>query len=153
MTPPRRWSFGLRTMFLAVAIAAIPLGWVAYSINWIRERRFIVANSITSRAIERAAGIKDTARAPGRLWLLGEPGYSRIWICFGPEDDLKRTNTPEEFAKAEELSKWFPEARFVGPCIRTYTDLPSDKREWKCFPRIGSGAAAAHDGLVGRPTH
>lgn len=41
MNPPKhRWSrFGLRTMFVVVTAAAIALGWVVYSFNWIRQRR------------------------------------------------------------------------------------------------------------------
>ena len=38
--PLRRWfAFRLRTLFVLVAVLSIPLAWVAYSLNWIRERR------------------------------------------------------------------------------------------------------------------
>jgi hypothetical protein len=39
MTPSRRrWSFGLRTLFVGVTVLAVPLGWFAFQLNWIRER-------------------------------------------------------------------------------------------------------------------
>jgi hypothetical protein len=39
LTPPRRWfAFRLRTLLVVVVLLALPLAWVAYSLNWIRER-------------------------------------------------------------------------------------------------------------------
>jgi hypothetical protein len=34
----RRRSFSLRTLFVAVTVLAVPLGWVGYQLNWIRQR-------------------------------------------------------------------------------------------------------------------
>lgn len=40
--PRRRWTFSLRTLLVVVTLLAILLGWVGYSLNWIRERhRFL----------------------------------------------------------------------------------------------------------------
>src|SRR5262245_5344012 len=41
MTLPR---FSLRTLFVLTAAASIPMGWVAYQLNWIRQRHAVLAN-------------------------------------------------------------------------------------------------------------
>ena len=42
--PKRRWfRFSLRTLFVLVTIVGVAAGWVAYQLNWIRERhKFVV---------------------------------------------------------------------------------------------------------------
>lgn len=90
MTPRRRCSFGLRTLLLIVAIAAAPLAWVGYSLNWIRERHGFLHRGtdgpveITTLAIRYA---NNPPRAPGCLWLLGERGVTLIEL----PPDSKRT--------------------------------------------------------------
>ena len=37
-TTPRRIRFSLRSLFVLVVIVSIPCAWVAYSLNWIRQR-------------------------------------------------------------------------------------------------------------------
>ena len=42
--PKRRWlAFRLRTLFVLVAIASVPMAWVGYQLNWGRERRRVVS--------------------------------------------------------------------------------------------------------------
>ena len=37
--PKRRWfRFSLRTLLVVVFVVSIPLAWVAYQLNWVRER-------------------------------------------------------------------------------------------------------------------
>jgi hypothetical protein len=35
MTPPR---FGLRTLLIAVLVLSTPIAWIAYQLNWLRQR-------------------------------------------------------------------------------------------------------------------
>jgi len=41
MKPPQ---FSLRTLFVLVALASIPMCWVAYQLNWIRQRHEFYEN-------------------------------------------------------------------------------------------------------------
>ena len=43
--PKRRLRFSLRTMLVLVAILSVPMAWVAYCKNWIRERHAVLENS------------------------------------------------------------------------------------------------------------
>jgi hypothetical protein len=88
--PRRRWfRFGLRTMLVAVVALSIPLAWVGYSLNWIRQRH-------EALAARRVYDFSDSAAttAPGGLWLFGERGV--IGILCSPEDaELARRLFPE----------------------------------------------------------
>ncbi len=44
MTPPRRrwFAFSLRTLFVLFSLAAIPLGWLGYRLNWMQERHKVL---------------------------------------------------------------------------------------------------------------
>ena len=128
---PRRWfRFSLRTMFVLVTVLCV---WLGYSLNWIRQRREAIAHAHFEKV-----SIKTTApiRAPGLLWLFGEPGYDRIWFLFGPADP--RDNTPEEFVKAKQLAPLFPEARVVSAAIRTHTPVMPGDPDVVPFPPITS---------------
>lgn len=48
MTTPRRWSFGLRTLFVLVALVSVPLGWLGREWQLVRERK-VVADWIEQR--------------------------------------------------------------------------------------------------------
>lgn len=69
--PRRRWlAFRLRTLFVLIAVAAVPLAWVGYSLSWIRQRRHAHAVG----AVEQGNVLTWRAPpwAPGGLWLFGE---------------------------------------------------------------------------------
>jgi len=36
----------LRTLFVLVAIASVPMGWVAYQLNWIRQRHEFILSQV-----------------------------------------------------------------------------------------------------------
>ena len=68
--PKRRWfTFSLRTLFIVATVAGV---WLGYELNWIRQRRAIIADSAS--CIEYG----EARSAPGLLWLFGEPGYAEI---------------------------------------------------------------------------
>lgn len=89
----RRWfRFSLRTLLALVVVTSIPLAWVGYSLNWIRERGRIERDIIAAEF--------GFPTAPGGLWLFGETGFGTI-VCIG---------TPEDIENAKQL---FPEAEVI----------------------------------------
>ena len=77
---PRRrwWQFRLRTLLVAVVVLSIPLAWIGYSLNWIRERNIAIAKQdfwLRSMFGGDLSGYQEwirlhsNASAPGGLWL------------------------------------------------------------------------------------
>jgi hypothetical protein len=102
-TRRHRFQFGLGTIFVAVTILALLLVYQG-KVRWIRERRELLARK------EASALIWPEGRAPGFLWLLGEPAYLRVGLRL----DLPHPMTASE--EAEEtwrLKRLFPEAKDV----------------------------------------
>jgi hypothetical protein len=98
-TPPRRWfAIRLRTMFVLAAVLSVPLTWVGYSLNWIRERHRVL-NDVRSTAENG-----PDPQAPGLLWLFGERGRQDLWL---------RQKSPVDLRYAATL---FPEGR-IGRLI------------------------------------
>jgi len=88
---PKRWRFRfkLRTLLIAMAILMLPMAWVGYSLNWIRQRqRFPNREFLDSIAQDREdiVGIRRPV-APSWLWLFGEAGVDRIGI-MRPDSSL-----------------------------------------------------------------
>jgi hypothetical protein len=105
MTPSRRWfAFRLRTVFVVVVLLSLPLAWVAYSLNWIRERHFVLIHK-DGAAMEMKPGLwladkpNGPNSSPGGLWLFGEKGI--LMITLYPE---------EPDAEVDRVKKLFPEA-------------------------------------------
>ena len=91
---PRRWfQFRLRTLFIAVAVLAVSMARVGYSLDWIRQRKAHLVSP--NRGFTDQCLSPQTQRAPAGLWLFGEQGYIAI------------TATPDQEGKARRL---FPEA-------------------------------------------
>jgi hypothetical protein len=125
--PKRRWSFSLRTLFVAVAILGIAFSWIAYELKWIRDRHAFRAKQLWSAesghdvskedAAETIAGGWPSAyhsNAPGMLGLFGEYGLKWLYISV-PRHDVRgdddssysiSVNHPEVRA----ASRLFPEA-------------------------------------------
>jgi hypothetical protein len=92
---PRGWfAFRLRSLLTLVAVLSVALGWVGYSLNWIRQRH---------KAMDAYCvfPIWRPIRAPGGLGLLGETGKSTVPIIV---DDRA------EFAR---LTALFPESQGI----------------------------------------
>jgi hypothetical protein len=103
MKPPR---FGLRSLFLLIALLSVLAAWAAAQFNWIRQRHAV----LSSRKIYEAKQYVITGlpaplpnRAPWSLRLFGEAGQADFLVNL-PESDL-------QFQRIREL---FPEARVQG---------------------------------------
>lgn len=101
-TSPRRFRFGLRTLFVVVLIAAVPCGWVAYSLSWIRQRHELLGGG-NSRIMLRYVGMRPYPDAPWGLWLLGEEGVG--FILLRPEYRHIRERMQRMFPEAEVTSQ------------------------------------------------
>jgi len=105
--PRRRFIFSLRTVLLAVAVAAIPLAWVSWQLKWIRDRHAALESLSSFGTYEVVpywvpAPKPSTYRpAPPALQLFGEQGIANIFVW---RDD------PESNERAATLERLFPEA-------------------------------------------
>jgi len=116
-TRRRRFRFSLRTMIVAVTLAAVFIG---YHVNWIHERRAVAdarkstwCRSLYFSDIDRI--IKPRPCAPGLLWLFGECGVVSCTMFFGyePKEHFTYHNrdlTPLEEAEVSRIKRLFPEA-------------------------------------------
>ena len=109
----RRWfQFGLRSLFIAVALAAIVAVWVAGQLDWIRQRQEIIAEYPTG-------GTTPGFRAPGLLWLFGEPGIEEVYMRSRIKAERERLQRPfheqEEREEVERVRRLFPEAIIQFP--------------------------------------
>jgi hypothetical protein len=114
----RRYRFSLRTLFVVMTLFACLIGWIAYNLNWIRQRHNYL--SVTSVGIWRLPSWNS--KAPGTLWMFGEESFGSIGVYF--EDP--HAPTPQEEAEAIRLVEMFPECR-----VQIRTPIWSEGREWR----------------------
>src|SRR4051812_13513982 len=103
MKPPR---FGLRSLFVLVALASVFAAWATYQLKWIHERHAVLANRKIYEAKQRiivSYPFPPPNRAPWPLRLFGEEGRADFLI------DLSETDP--QFQRIREL---FPEAHVQG---------------------------------------
>ena len=94
--PKRRWfRFSLRTLFVLMMVIGICASWVAYQLNWIRQRHEFVS------ARHRGRLDMGLVKAPWSLRLFGE--RQADFVVNVPNDDI---------GLAREL---FPEAIAINP--------------------------------------
>jgi hypothetical protein len=122
-SPPnnRRWSFSLRTMFLAVLLLAIAIGWVT------SERRFVLQRKALAKEFRDRIGpvgyigphSNPEPTIPfWRRWMGDEPCHA-IDVPYGaPEYDFRRA---EQF---------FPEAKIYS------SPSPDELRRYFSPPRL-----------------
>lgn len=78
----RRFRYSLRTIFVAMAVVAI---FVAYHVNWIRQRReFLKIEDVW----DFSGGFRGRPPAPGLLWMFGEKGIQHLVIGQSSDADL-----------------------------------------------------------------
>jgi len=59
-------------LFVGLTIVVMPLPWVAYSLNWIRQRHEL----LVTRGIVPIGPMS----APSLLWMFGETGHEFVFI-------------------------------------------------------------------------
>jgi hypothetical protein len=85
----RPWyQFSLRTMFVLVFVVSIPLAWVGYSLDWIKQRHEAIASHLVYQPYMFSLKYlyQDRPMAPGWLWIFGEEGYDDLWSDASPND-------------------------------------------------------------------
>ena len=90
----RRWfQFRLRALLIAVAVVAVPMAWVGWQLDWIRERRWVLDGK--HNLVERYVRSDDTygglpVKAPGYLGFFGETGIAIIVCGEQSKEDINR---------------------------------------------------------------
>jgi hypothetical protein len=94
-----RPRFSLRTLLVLIALISIPLGWLAYQLNWIRERHKMLTQELPREYQEYREYNKTQPAilrpAPWPLRIFGEQGIVVIGV-------------PK--SQAERAAELFPEA-------------------------------------------
>lgn len=92
---PFKLRFSIRAILVVMTLLAL---WCGYSMNWIRQRREVMASGVVSPHSRGRA-----VSAPQLLGLFGEAGYARLKVNL-------QFNDPE-FSRTQSL---FPEAVLDG---------------------------------------
>jgi hypothetical protein len=90
---PRRFRFGLRTLFVLVAVASVFLAWLTVQLKWIQDRH--AALHLTLRM--------GAAPAPWSIRILGEQGVDRIGVQYLGDERA-------DGARVRAIQLLFPEA-------------------------------------------
>lgn len=96
--------FRLRTLLIAVAVLAMPMAWVSYQLNWIRQRREILSNPKVQETVTWLRRFGDPGPAPWPLGLFGEKRANMFSIRTGGPID------PETRRKIRRLFPEIPES-------------------------------------------
>jgi hypothetical protein len=112
--PRRRWfQFGIGTMLLLVTVVAT---FLAYHVNWIRQRRHFIAQEKESAQVRSVPVSYDSdpsqTRAPGFLWMLGEPGHWAMLVIA--EGESEATLTSHDYERLRIAKQLFPEAKITA---------------------------------------
>ena len=127
-----RPRFSLRTLFVLVTIIALPLGWVAYQLNWIRQRHAL--NDWAKRHDVKYIFFKDSEYQPSWvLWLFGEPAYAGMLIHLG---------TDESESEIEQLKRAIRNASFGLNAIKFLIHAPPLHHQRLAFTFSARAAAA-----------
>ncbi len=101
--------FRLRTLLIVIALLAIPMGWWAYQLNWIRQRHKFLESHPMHMTNATVGG--HSVEAPWQLRLFGE---STIGYIHAPKTDIP------------EATLLFPEA-IVNDRRSPFEPEPNDK--------------------------
>jgi hypothetical protein len=97
--------FSLRTVFVAIALLSIPMGWMAYQLNWIRQRHAALDSEEENKFPVFVGGFSLTPTpAPWQLRIFGEQGVGDILM-------VNANKWPE---LKQKLANLFPEAKIAN---------------------------------------
>ena len=80
-----------------VAIIGIPMSWVAYQLNWIRQRREYIRKTDTGVTAYSTPPL-GPFNPPWNLRIFGDQGYAEIGYTK-EQEELARSLFPEHFPK------------------------------------------------------
>jgi hypothetical protein len=128
----RRWfRFSLRGLLLVTVVAGLFSGWIAYQLNWVRQRNALTARHSemvavvsnrfpTTEEVEignRVAIGKPTCSTPGQLWLFGESAVPQITFhFFGTKGQTKPSES--EMNEVQLARGLFPEAEIEWRLVK-----------------------------------
>jgi hypothetical protein len=108
--PKRQWlRFSLRTLFVAITILGVFVGYVVHSLRWIRERNEWRHEWDVSPPTVYLH-MNEHKRAPWQLVPFGEYGHDTISFRFCPWDEPEPEITDEQKAHYRRAKLLFPEA-------------------------------------------
>src|SRR5262249_3062167 len=96
----KRPRFSLRTLMIGIAVLSIPIGWSAYQLNWIRQRREFLTRPGVDWYIP---SISEWRYIPWHLKLFGEQSAGPLGSLCEP----RYLDVPPELV--DEGRKLFPE--------------------------------------------
>lgn len=112
-----RFRFNLRSLFIVLTMAGC-FCWLSYQLNWIKQRHAVLGTGVRGPLCYDVdyLSLTASARAPGILWLFGEPGCSMLIVKFnGPNKNGRLTlGQEEEFQRIKQL---FPEATDIRSLV------------------------------------
>lgn len=126
---PCRWfAVRRRTLFVVVLIVALPLGWGAHSLSWIRQRHAIRHGRHNFEyPLGGIPGAMEPS-PPSGLWLFGETGYELIIFDHLPDDTMT----------VADLHKAYPEAWVLEQIMENKKDHSGYNSTWKQHRPAGS---------------
>jgi hypothetical protein len=86
----KRPRYSLRTLFVLVAIASVPMGWAGCQLNWIRQQHGFLRRAAVC---EDSSILNDSAcpiKAPWELRLFDEPPVKVIVVPNAMTDEASR---------------------------------------------------------------
>ncbi|HZZ26918.1 MAG TPA: hypothetical protein VFE46_02830 [Pirellulales bacterium] len=98
----KRPRFSLRTLFVLIALISLPMAWVAYQRNWIRQRHVFLAGE-DHLAFGYKFNGEDVAVIPMSLRIFGE---SPIYSINVKKDDFAEIK--QLFPEAKVFDDWEP---------------------------------------------
>lgn len=88
-------------MFAVLTVFAV---WLAYEVNWLRQRREVIGHSAATKS--------NGMHAPGMLWVFGEPAYSRLIVTWITDRNAAESETIESDL-LRHAQRLFPEAESI----------------------------------------
>jgi hypothetical protein len=109
-SPTRRFRFSVRTLFVAVTVLGV---WIGYQCNWIRERRAAAMRTESPELhcvpTDEDEGLYTLPRPrPFVLWLFRQPTYASVSVLF--EQRPGGVLDAEQLQEFRRLIALFPEA-------------------------------------------
>jgi len=121
----RRWlASSLRMLFVVVTVFGCLLGWLAYDLNWIRERHALLTRhdamlDVLKRRLAAAENVQigdrfsvghPTSTAPAQLCILGEAAITDIDFAFFAVNG-QSVPSELEWCEVELARRLFPDAQ------------------------------------------